>query len=269
VSSAARWGWALLGVACLFADAVARGADLEPPPEGQSAREIALRAEDVLRSERTYLEAKMTVESSRLSRPRVVRFRSLDDRPGKRSFIRILAPAKDEGTGFLKLHPNLWMYLPRVERTMRIPPSMMLQPWMGSDFTNDDLVNESSEIDDYDHRLLGVDPKPDGIVDLRAYVVEYTPHEDTPIVWGKIIAWIETEYGTPLRQEFYDEEGVLLRVMHFGDIREVQGRRFPYLWTVRPLDKEGHETRIEVEQIRFEADFDDSVFTTRHLKARE
>ena len=269
VSSGARCGWALLGLAWIFADAAAHAADLEPPPEGQSAREIALRAEDALRSERTYLEAKMIVESSRLSRPRVVRFSSRDDRPGKRSFIRILAPAKDEGTGFLKLHPNLWMYLPRVERTMRIPPSMMLQPWMGSDFTNDDLVNESSEIDDYDHQLLGVDPKPDGIVDLRAYVVEYVPHEDTPIVWGKIIAWIETEHGTPLRQEFYDEDGELLRVMHFDDIREVQGRHFPHVWTVRSLEKKGHETRIEVEQIRFDADFDESIFTTRHLKAKE
>jgi outer membrane lipoprotein-sorting protein len=260
---------ALIGLAWLLAGATVRGADLEPPPEGQDARAIALRAEDALRGERTTLEAKMIVKSSRFSRLREVRFRSLDDRPGKRSFIRILAPAKDEGTGFLKLHPNLWMYVPRVERTMRIPPSMMLQPWMGSDFTNDDLVNQSSEIDDYDHRLLGVDPKPDGIADLRAYVVEYVPREDTPIVWGKIIAWIEMEHGTPLRQEFYGEDGELLRVMHFGGIREVQGRRFPHVWTVRPVEKKGHETRIEVEEIRFDADFDESVFTTRNLKAKD
>jgi len=262
-------GPALIGLACLLTAVSARGADLEPPPEGLDARTIALRAEDALRSERTFIEAKMIIRSKRLSRPREVRFRSLDDRPGKRSFIRILAPAKDEGTGFLKLHPNLWMYVPRVERTMRIPPSMMLQPWMGSDFTNDDLVNESSEIDDYDHELLGVDPKPDGTADQRAYVVEYVPHEDTPIVWGKIVAWIETEHGTPLRQEFYDEDGELLRVMNFSDIREVQGRYFPYAWAVRPLDKAGHETLIEVEQIRFDADFDASVFTTRHLKAKD
>jgi outer membrane lipoprotein-sorting protein len=259
--SGASCGLALIGLAWLLAGATARGAGLEPPPEGQDAREIALRAEDALRSERTTFEAKMIVESSRVSRPRELRFRSLDDRPGRRSFIRILAPAKDEGTGFLNLQPNLWMYVPREERTERIPPSMMREPWMDSDFTNDDLVNQSSEIDDYDHKLLGVDPKPDGIVDLRAYVVEYVPRENTPIVWDKIIAWIETEHGTPL--------GELLRLLRFGDIREVQGRHFPHVWTVRPVGKKGHETRIEVEQIRFDADFDDSVFTTRHLKARE
>ena len=211
----------------------------------------------------------MIVKSSRLSRPREVRFRSLDDRPGGRSFIRILAPAKDEGTGFLKLQPNLWMYVPREERIERIPPPMMRERWMDSDFANDDLVNQSSEIGDYDHELLGVDPKPDGIVDLRAYVVEYVPREDAPVVWGKIIAWIETEHGTPLRQEFYDADGELLRVLHFGDIREVQGRYFPHVWTVRPVEKKGHETRIEVEEIRFDVDFDESVFTTRYLKAQD
>ena len=211
----------------------------------------------------------MIVESSRLSRPREVRFRSLDDRPGGRSFIRILSPAKDEGTSFLKLQPNLWMYVPREERIERIPPPMLREPWMDSDFANDDLVNQSSKIDDYDHELLGVDPKPDGIVDLRAYVVEYVPRKDTPVVWDKIIAWIETEHGTPLRQEFYGAGGELLRVLRFGDIREVQGRHFPHVWTVRPVGKKRHETRIEVERVRFDADFDDSVFTTRHLKATE
>lgn len=247
----------------------AAAAELEPPPPDLDAREIARRAEDTMRSDSSFLEARMTVESPRLSKPRVISFRSSDDRAGKRSFIRILSPAKDEGTGFLKLHPNLWMYVPRVERTLRIPPSMMLQPWMGSDFTNDDLVNESSEIDDYDHRLLGIDPHPEGAEGLRAYVVEYTPHEDTPVVWGKIVGWIEIEHATPLRQEFYDEDGEKLRVMRFDQIREVQGRHVPHRWTMTPLDKKKHETRIEIEAIRFDVEFDDEVFTTRNLKKRE
>jgi len=210
----------------------------------------------------------MIIESRR-SRSREVRFRWLDDRLGQRTFIRILAPAKDEGTGFLKLHPNLWVYVPQAERTLRIPPSMMREPWMGSDFTHDDLVNESSKVDDYDHRLLGVDPKPDGIADLRAYVVEYIPHRDAPIVWGRIVAWIETEHGTPLRQEFYDGDGELRRVMHFGGIREVQGRYFPHVWAVRPVGGKRRESRIEVEEVRFDGDFDESVFAPRHLRGKD
>jgi outer membrane lipoprotein-sorting protein len=243
----------------------ALAADLEPAPEGIDAKQIAKRSEDTLRSARTRMHAEMTVVSPRLAAPRVVAFHSWDDLGGKRSFIRILSPAKDEGSGFLKLHPNLWMYVPRVERTMRIPPSMMLQSWMGSDFTNDDLVNESSDIDDYDHVLLGVDPSPEGHDGLRAYVVEYTPHEDAPVVWGKIVGWIEIEHGTPLRSDFYDEDGTLLRTMRYRDIRALGNRRVPHLWTMTPLDKKGHETRIQIHEFVFDAEIDESVFTKRHL----
>ncbi len=254
---------------CALLAGAAPAAELEPAPPGVDGRQVARRAEDTLRSNATYLEAKMTVTSPRLPQPRVVALRSWDDRAGKRSFIRILAPPKDAGTGFLKLHPNLWMYVPRVERTLRIPPSMMLQPWMGSDFTNDDLVNESSEIEDYDHTLLGVDPRPDADDGLRAYVVEYRPHEDAPVVWGRIVAWIEVEHGTPLRMDYYDEAGERLRELRFGDVRVVQARHFPHRWSMTPLDKQGHETRLEIEEIRFDQTFDESIFTTRQLKRRD
>jgi len=243
----------------------AAGAELEPAPEGADPREIARRAEDAMRSDRTIMEAEMTVRSPRLSAPRTVAFKSWDDRPGKRSFIRISAPAKDAGSAFLKLHPNLWMFVPRVERTMRIPPSMMLQSWMGSDFTNDDLVRESSTLDDYQHTLLGVDASPAGHEGRRSWVVQYVPNEDAPVVWGKIVAWIDVENGAPLLQEFYDEDGVKLRQMRFGEIREVEGRFVPHRWTMRPLDKEGHETSVVLKEIRFDTEIDESIFTKRHL----
>jgi len=235
--------------------------DAEP-----DAREIARRAEDAMRSDSTYLAAAMTVRSPRLSSDRVVRFRSWDDRPGKRNMIRILSPAKDEGSGFLKLHPNLWMYVPRVERTMRIPPSMMLQPWMGSDLTNDDLVNESSEIDDYEHVFLRIDDEVPGAAGRSAYVIEYTPHEDAPVVWGKIRAWIDQEHYAPLRQEFFDERGSKIRVMSYSDLRKSGDRHFPHRWRVTPLEKPGHETEIQIEEVRFDQSFDDGIFTKRNLK---
>ena len=156
-----RGGAALLGLVFLFAAVSAPAVDLEAPPEGLVARDVALRAEGVLRSERTMFEAKMTIRSKRRSKPRVVRFRRYDDRPAKRSFIRILAPENDEDTTFLKLHPNLWKYDADGDHTVRVPDSMMLQPWMDSDFTNDDVVDRSSKIDDYDHRLLGVGRGPE------------------------------------------------------------------------------------------------------------
>ncbi|MCH2184536.1 outer membrane lipoprotein-sorting protein, partial [Myxococcota bacterium] len=170
-------------------------ADLIPAEEGTSAKQIADRAENALRSDRTILEAQMTVISPRITRPRVMQFTSWDDRENDRSFIRMMSPVKDKGTSFLKVHPNLWMYIPRVERTMRIPPSMMMPSWMGSDFSNDDIVNDSSETDDYTHKLLGIETKVEGHDGRAAYVLEYNPKEDAPVVWGKIISWIDVERG--------------------------------------------------------------------------
>ena len=112
-----------LASGCALALALALPADaLEPAPEGLDASVVARRADDNMRSDRTYFAGRMIVESPRLSGPRTVVFSSWEDRPARRSFIRIHEPAKDRGSGFLKLHPNLWMYVPRVERMMRIPP---------------------------------------------------------------------------------------------------------------------------------------------------
>ena len=238
-------------------------AHLSPAPEGLDARSLAEEAMNALRSDTTYMSARMTVSSPRLSSDRVVAFESWDDLPGKRNLIRIQSPAKDRGTGFLKLTPNLWMYVPRVERTVRIPPSMMLQSWMGSDFTNDDLVNESSELDDYEHTLLGFDPSAG---EEGAYVIEYKPLEEAAVVWGKIVGWLDIKTRTPLRQDFYDEDGERVRTMTFEDIRADGTRQVPHRWQLTPLDKEGHRTLIEVEKIEFDVDLEDAIFTTRNLK---
>ncbi len=258
----ARYLAAALIASCALCVGAAAQEGLEPAPADVDARAIAERVEDIFRGRSSYMKATMIVTSPRLPEPRKVSFRAWDDRTEKRSFIRILGPAKDKGMGFLKLHPNMWNYIPRVERTLRIPPSMMLQSWMGSDFTNDDLVRESSQLDDYAHKVLGIQ------ADLRghkAWVVQYTPKEDAAVVWGKIVSWVDHESYAPLQQEFYDEDGVRLRHQSFDDIREVQGRPYPHRWAMQPLDKEGHETAVEIHEIRFDEEFEASIFTKRHL----
>lgn len=240
--------------------------DLAAAPESLDARAIAERAENNMRSDRTRVTMRMVVTSPRLAAPRTIEMRSWEDRPGKRSFIRIDAPSKDSGTGFLKLHPNLWMYIPRVERSVRIPPSMMLQSWMGSDFTNDDLVRESSTLDDYEHRVLGIDEQLEGHPGRVAYVLEYIPHEDAPVVWGRIVAWIDAKSSVPLRQDFYDEDGKKVRALAFDEIRTVGKRTVPHRWSLTPIDKPGHQTVMEIERIEFDVEFDEAVFTTRNLR---
>jgi len=256
--------WLLLGLAL--------GAGASPPwleaaaPE-HDAREIAQRAQEVLRAATTYTEAKMTITSPRLPAPREVAFRAWDDRGKNQAFIRVVEPAKDKGMGFLKSESNLWNYIPRVERTVRIPPSMMQQSWMGSDFTNDDLVRESDDVTDYHHRILGIDPKADG-GGSRAFVIEYRAREEAPVVWGKIVAWIDVSSFTPLRQDFYDEDGVMVRTLRFGDIRPVAAREFPHRWSATRVEKQGQETVIQIEKVEFDHPIRESVFSTRNLRPR-
>ncbi len=277
IGIAARSLWCGALVAALFLmQGEARAANppgfelaLEPAPAELDAKELARRAEDNMRSDRTFFRGEMTVVSPRLSRPRTIGFHSWEDRTEKRSLIRIDKPAKDKGTGFLKLHPNLWMYVPRVERTVRIPPSMMLQSWMGSDFSNDDLVRDSSELDDYDHSVLGVDPGTDGTVDRRAYVVEYRPHEDAAVVWSRIVAWLDVESGAPPRQHSSDAAGDRLRVMEVSHYRTLGDRYVPHHWSMIPLNKEGHSTTIDIQEIKYDIELDANIFTTRNLKRRD
>ena len=100
-------------------------------------------------------------------------------------------------------------------------------------------------------------------------MVEYVPHEDTPVVWGRIVGWIEIEHGTPLRQDFYDEDGERLRTMRFSEVRAIGERRVPHLWEMVPLDKEGHRTVIRVHRFDFDVTFDPAIFTKRHLTKRD
>jgi len=266
IAGAAR---ALLCCICLALPATAVAAAdaapaLDPPPPGLPARAVAERVEELFRGENSYFQATMTIRSPLLPAPRIVGFRAWDDRSSGRSFVRITAPPKDRGVAFLNVPPNLWNYIPRVERTLRIPPSMMLQSWMGSDFTNDDLVRESSQLDDYEHHWLGIAPAGAGLP--RAYVIEYRPHEAAPVVWGRIAAWIDAERFAPLRQEFYDEAGALLRVMRFSDFRRTRGRLYPHAWSLIPENRPGHETAIQIEEIRFDEPIPDSIFTRRNLR---
>jgi hypothetical protein len=232
------------------------------------ARALAQRAEAALRGDRTRLDARMTVHPGGLSRRRVLVFRSWDDRAQDRAFLVILSPARHAGSGFLRLPPNLWTYAPREERTSRIPLSMLHEPWMESDFTYDDLVHESSDVEDYTHRVLRIEEDADGRPGVRAHVLEYVPREEALVVWGRILGWIEVEHGSPLRRDFYDAEGRHVRTLRFEDFRQVGERRVPHRWIATPVGKRGRETRIEIDEIVFDSEFEPEIFTTGHLKKR-
>lgn len=217
-----------------------------------------------MRSDRSYAE--LTMEIVTPGWQRTVSMRSYDDREGERSFIHILSPRRDENTTFLRVGFNLWMYLPRAERTIRIPPSMMLNSWMGSDFTNDDLVKESSYVDDYEHELTGIEELEE-LDGLRCYHIVMRPKPDAPVTWGRVEVWIGVEPLLPVLYRYYNQRGELRKEMIMGEVSEMDGHLLPTVWTMRTMAKPGHSTVIRLESMDFDADIPDSVFTRRHLRS--
>lgn len=177
-------------------------------------------------------------------------------------FIRILEPAKEQGIGTLRLKNNMWNYLPNIERTIKIPPSLMLQPWMGSDFTNDDLVKESSVVHDYTHTII--DEKT--INGNTVVIIELLPKPDAPVTWGKLILWIREIDFIPLRQEFYNQRGELIKVLTYSDVKIMNDRAIPTVWKIESFQDRGHATEIVVEEAFYNQYIDANIFTLQNLK---
>ena len=178
-----------------------------------------------------------------------------------RTFITIESPKKEAGTATLRKGTEMWNYFPKINKVMKVPPSMMMGSWMGSDFTNDDLVKESSLMMDYDPSLGNPDSS-------DVYEVVLTPKVETPTVWGKIVATVRKEDLIPLEEVFYDEKGNPMRVMTFRDVKPFDGRRLPAELEIRPLNKEGHRTIIRYLDARFDQDLEEGVFTLRNLRKK-
>ncbi|ODV10052.1 MAG: outer membrane lipoprotein-sorting protein [Rubrivivax sp. SCN 70-15] len=240
------------------------GAFLLPVPawaEEPSGRAIIERSEALLWGRTLQGRYEMTITTPRWQR--TLGLRVWIERP-RRSFVRIESPAKEAGIGSLRIGAQMWNYLPAVERTIKIPPSMMLQPWMGSDFTNDDLVKESSVLDDYVHERLD-DATFDG---QPAYQVRATPKPDAAVVWGRIALWARRGDFVPLAQQYHDERGQLVRTLSFSDVRPVGGRNVPTRWEMQPADTPSQRTTVILKDAVYDQPIADEVFSQRHLQQR-
>ncbi len=182
------------------------------------------------------------------------------DRPEK-TFVRIHSPKKEKGVGSLRIGGEMWNYLPKVDRTIKIPPSMMLQPWMGSDFSNDDLVKESSLENDYSHEITEAFSQNGKSV----YRIISTPKPNAPVVWGKLEFLVYSDY-IPIQQTFFDDRGKVVKVMQYSDIRTMDGREIPTRWRMEPADKSEQFTEIVVDELCFDRPVDDGLFTLRSLR---
>lgn len=180
----------------------------------------------------------------------------------KRTFIRITAPAKEAGTATLRLGNDMWNYLPQVERVIKVPPSLMLEPWMGSDFSNDDLVKESSLVSDYTHRI-GDSQR---IAGDDCYQLVATPKPGAPVVWGRLVVWVRASDALPRKEEYYDEHGALRKTLAFDDIRPSGDRQYPMRWTMTSIAKQGHQSVLVFHSITFDRPVPERIFTQQNLK---
>ena len=229
--------------------------------DGPDALTIARRCDAALKGKTEHGTASMTVRTAEWQR--TVELTFWYDYPDK-TFIRVTAPAKDAGTGTLRLGTNMWTYLPSVERVIKIPPSLMLQSWMGSDFTNDDLVKESSLPTDYTHRIDG-DVTEDGD---SCYRLIATPKPNAPVVWGKLVLLVRKADFLPRREEFYDEQGTLEKTLYFDNIRRTGSRNYPMRWRMVSHAKPGHETTLTFSSMEFDRPIRADIFTRQNLERR-
>ena len=219
------------------------------------AEEIIRKVDHNMRGKTLYVKMKMIVQTAHHTRSMELESWSEGK---KKNFVKVLAPSKEYGITFLSLDGQMWQYVPKIERIIKIPPSMMLQKWMGSDITNDDVVKQSSIVDDYTPKLLGKKGK--------IATILLIPKPQATVVWGKIVTQIDTRTYTSVQEVYYDQEGTKVRVFDYANVKQYGKYYLPTLWKVKPFDAPGHLTTIKIEDAMYDAPIDPAYFSLSALK---
>jgi outer membrane lipoprotein-sorting protein len=225
----------------------------------QTAEEIIRKAEETLKGKTSTGEFRMTVITPDYDRTLTMESWWVGN---EKALIVVKSPVREAGNKTLKIGNEMWMYLKNTETTIKIPPSMMLQSWNGSDFTNDDLVRESNLNRDYSQKIVG-EEKIDNEI---CWKIGLTPKPDAPVVWGKLFYWVRKSDFLSARIEYYDEKNTLVRHMEFSNYSEFHDRKIPAKWTMVNDSKPGHETRIEILEMKFDIKISDRTFSFRELE---
>ncbi len=181
-----------------------------------------------------------------------------------KTFIRILEPKKEQGIATLRIGNEMWNFLPKTNKVLKIPPSMMMSSWMGSDFTNDDLVKEFTFLDSYDFQMTVPEHPQEGEL-----YVKCTPKQGIPVVWGYIVVAVKGGNFLPLWQKYYDEKGKLMREMWFKEVKTFGTREIPSVMELIPTTKQGNKTVLRYIEARFDVPMDKEIFTLRNLRERQ
>lgn len=225
---------------------------------GQEAKDIVKKADEKARGKTSV--ASITIQTIRPGWTREMSVKGWT-KGNDLTLILVLAPAKEKGVVYLKRKKEVWNWIPSIERNIKMPPSMMNQSWMGTDFTNDDLVKEASILEDYNHSFLE-----DVTIDSRnCYKIQLLPKPKSAVVWGKVIMAIDKNDFMMLHVEYYDEDGTLINTMHCTNIKLLGGRVLPAKMEMIPADKKGNKTVLLYNSLVFDTPLEDSFFTTQNI----
>ncbi len=228
-------------------------------PEEKTSQEILDKIDKMWRGESSVGTYQMKIKTSNWERNLRIKSwtKGLDY-----TLITIEYPKKEKGVSTLKVQNNLWNFLPKINRVIKVPSSLMMGSWMGSHFTNDDLVKESTLANDYHHSITF-----EGVRDgQEVYEITLLPKEDAAVVWGKIAILVRKDDLMPLYEEFFDENGKPVRKMTLTEVKMLGGRLLPTRMTVLPYDKPGEFTEVVYVEINFDVELSDSFFSLRNLK---
>lgn len=230
------------------------------PLAGVEIADILNDLDHLFRSENSQVDVEMTISNPNWERTLNISAwtRGMDE-----TFLVINTPKKDKGISTLRKNKEMWNYFPRVDKVIKVPPSMMMGSWMGSDFTNDDLVHESSFLHDYDATFLDEEMLSDELL-----LISLKPKEQTITVWGEIQLYVRKSDHIPTKQVYYDEHGEKIRILLLKDIKEFDGRKIPSLLEMIPQSKEGHKTTLHYLNAQFDQAIDADTFSLRNLKKK-
>lgn len=174
----------------------------------------------------------------------------------------ITAPAKDVGQSFLKRKNEMWNWNPSINRLIKLPPSMMSQGWMGSDYTNDDILKESSVVNDYTHEIIGEE----SIAGRECYKIKMIAKEGAAVIWGHQVRWVDKKDFLILRAELFDEDGVLVRTESGSDIKTMDGRIIQTRIELTPADEPGNKTVVIIREMKFNIPLEERFFSQQNMK---
>lgn len=224
-----------------------------------TAKEIIKAADDKSQGQSNYAE--MTMKVVRPAWEREVKFKSWG-KDRDYSLTLITYPAKEKGQTFLKREQEMWNWNPTINRMIKLPPSMMSQGWMGSDYSNDDILKESSIVVDYEHSIIGSE-----VIEGRdCYKLQLIPKEEAAVVWGKIIKWITKDDFLQLKSEYFDEDDYLVKTETASKIKMMHDREIPTYIEIIPADEPGKKTIVIIDKAEFDIKIPDNYFSQQYMK---